>query len=175
MSRREAAFQALERLYPTEPAMIGVSRRIDFNYRRHGVLNLFAAFSVYDGEVFGKVSERKKASDFLEFLKGVYSRWGAPKRTLHIIVDSYGTHTSQLVTDWMAEHPDVVFHFTPSHGSWLNQVELWFSILSRQVLRSGDFRSKEDLAGKLLAFIEDYNKKARPFAWTYEGRPLKIA
>ena len=169
------AIQARERLHQSEPAETGIPERIDFNYKRHGVLNLFAAFSVRDGEVFGKTSERKKAPDFLDFLKDVYSRWSAPSRPLHIIVDNYGTHTSQLVTDWMAVHPDVVFHFTPSHASWLNQVELWFSILSRQVLKRGDFRSKEDLAEKLVAFIEDYNGRAKPFAWTYEGRLLKIA
>jgi transposase len=170
------AIQARERLHPGEPARPGIPERIDFNYKRHGVLNLFAAFSVHDGEVFGKVSERKKkAPDFLEFLKDVYSRWGAPARTLHIIVDNYGTHTSHLVTDWLAAHPDVVFHFTPSHGSWLNQVELWFSILSRQALKRGDFQSKDDLAGKLVEFIKEYNERAKPFAWTYEGRPLMIA
>jgi len=169
------AIQARERLHQNESAETGVPERIDFNYRRHGVLNLFAAFSVEDGEVLGKVSERKKAPDFLEFLKDVYSRWSAPSRTLHIIVDNYGTHTSQLVADWMTAHPDVVFHFTPSHGSWLNQVELWFSILSRQALRRGDFQSKEDLARKLVEFIEEYNRKAKPFAWTYRGRLLKIA
>lgn len=169
------AIQARERLHQSEPAETGITERIDFNYRRHGVLNLFAAFSVRDGEVYGRTSERKKAPDFLEFLKDVYSRWSAPSRTLHIIVDNYGTHTSHLVTDWMDAHQDVVFHFTPSHASWLNQVELWFSILSRQALKRGDFQSKEDLAAKLFEFIEEYNERAKPFAWTYEGRLLKIA
>jgi transposase len=169
------AIQARERLHSSEPAETGILGKMDFNYRRHGVLNLFAAFSVHDGEVLGKVAERKKAPDFLEFLKDVYSRWSSPRKTLHVIVDNYGTHTSHLVTDWMAAHPDVVFHFTPSHGSWLNQVELWFSILSRQALKRGDFQSKEDLARKLVGFIEEYNKTAKPFAWTYEGRLLKIA
>ncbi len=170
------AIQARERLHPSEPAAEG-PERIDFNYKRHGVLNLFAAFSVHDGMVYGKTSERKKAPDFLEFLKEVYSGWSAPTtgRTLHIIVDNYGTHTSHLVTEWLDAHPDVVFHFTPSHASWLNQVELWFSILSRQALRRGDFESKEDLARKLIEFIEEHNRRARPFAWTYEGRLLKIA
>jgi transposase len=169
------AIQARERLHQRESAETGIPERIDFNYKRHGVLNLFAAFSVHDGEVLGKVSERKKAPDFLEFLKDIYSRWSAPSRTLHIIADNYGTHTSHLVAEWLAAHPDVVFHFTPSHGSWLNQVELWFSILSRQALKRGDFQSKEDLAKKLVGFIEDYNQRAKPFAWTYEGRPLMIA
>ena len=107
----------------------------------------------------------------------VYSRWSSPTtgRALHIIVDNYGTHTSRLVTEWLDSHPDVVFHFTPSHASWLNQVELWFSILSRQALQRGDFDSKEDLARKLIEFIEEHNRRARPFAWTYAGRLLKIA
>ena len=139
------------------------------------MLNLFAAFSVHDGKVYGKTSERKKASDFLDFLKDIHSRWSSSTRTLHIIVNNYGTHTSHLVKEWMDAHQDVVSHFTPSHASWLNQVELWFSILSRQVLQRGDFESREDLAEKPIAFIEDCNERARPFAWTYEGRLLKIA
>lgn len=169
------AIQALERLHAPEMMKQGVAERIDFNYRRHGVLNLFAAFNVKDGKVYGKTAERKKAPDFLEFLKDVYSRWGDPsRRTLHIIMDNYGTHTSHLVTEWINAHPDVQFHFTPSHASWLNQVELWFSILYRRALQRGDFKSKEDLATKLIQFIEEYNKEARPFAWTYKGRPLSI-
>ena len=169
------AIQARERLHPSETMQQGRAERIDFNYKRHGVLNLFAAFNVKDGKVYGKTAERKKAPDFLEFLKDVYSRWGNPRRrALHIVMDNYGTHTSHLVTEWIDAHPDVEFHFTPSHGSWLNQIELWFSILYRRALQRGDFASKEDLASKLVEFIEEYNKEAKPFAWTYRGRPLTI-
>ncbi len=169
------AIQARERLHAPEMMRPGVAERIDFNYRRHGVLNLFAAFNVKDGKVYGRTAERKKAPDFLEFLKDVYSRWGDPsRRTLHIIMDNYGTHTSHLVGEWIDAHPDVEFHFTPSHASWLNQIELWFSILYRKALQRGDFKSKEDLGTKLIQFIEEYNKEARPFAWTYKGRPLTI-
>ncbi len=167
------AIQARERLHASE-RLDGIEK-MDFNYRRHGVLNLFAAFKVDDGKVYGKTSEKKKAPDFLEFLKEVYSRWSSPTRELHIIMDNYGTHTSQLVKEWLDAHPDINLHFTPTHASWLNQIELWFSILYRQALQRGDFKSKEDLASKLIEFIEDYNGRAKPFAWTYKGRPLTIS
>lgn len=169
------AIQALERLHALEMVSQGKPERIDFHYRRHGVLNLFAAFNVSDGKVYGKTAERKKAPDFLEFLKNIYTRWSDPsRRILHIVIDNYGTHSSHLVTEWIDAHPDVKLHFTPSHASWLNQIELWFSILYRRALQRGDFKSKEDLATRLIEFIEDYNEEAKPFAWTYKGRPLRI-
>lgn len=167
------AIQARERRHASE--RVNGVEKTDFNYIRHGVLNLFAAFKVDDGKVFGKTSERKKAPDFLEFLKEVYSRWSSPTRELHLILDNYGTHTSELVTEWLEAHPDIKLHFTPTHASWLNQIELWFSILYRQALQRGDFKSKEDLAHKLIDFIEIYNRKAKPFAWTYKGTPLRVS
>jgi putative transposase len=168
------AIQALERPHASE-LMRNAIRKIDFHYKRHGVLNLFAAFSVNDGKVYGKTSDKRKSPDFLEFLKDVHSRWSSPTRELHIIVDNYGTHTSHLVTEWIKAHPEIKLHFTPTHASWLNQIELWFSILYRQALQRGDFKSKDDLAHKLVEFIEDYNRRARPFAWTYKARPLTIS
>jgi putative transposase len=169
------AIQALERLHAPEMMRQGKPEKIDFHYRRHGVLNLFAAFNVSDGKVYGKTAERKKAPDFLEFLKNIYTRWSDPsRRTLHIVIDNYGTHTSHLVTEWIDTHTDVKLHFTPSHASWLNQIELWFSILYRRALQRSDFKSKEDLAARLIKFIEHYNEEAKPFAWTYKGRPLRI-
>jgi transposase len=159
------AIQARERLHTSERVK-GVEK-IAFHYKRHGVLNLFAAFKVDDGKVFGKTSQRKKAPDFLEFLKDVYSQWISPTRELHIIPDNYGTHTSQLVDQWLEAHPDIKLHFTPTHASWLNQIELWFSILYRQAVQRGDFKSQDDLAHKLIEFIEIYNRKAKPFAFQY--------
>lgn len=168
------AIQALERRHQSKEMRSGKPQKRDFNYVRHGVLNLFAAFNVLDGKVYGKTAETKKAPDFLAFMKDVYSRWSSPTRELHFIMDNYGTHTSEIVTDWVKEHPDVQLHFTPTHASWLNQIELWFSILYRQALARGDFKSKDDLAGKLISFIEQYNIRAKPFAWTYKGTPLRI-
>jgi putative transposase len=168
------AIQALERIHHSDAMKQARPQRVDFYYKRHGVLNLFAAFSVKDGLVYGKPSEKKKAPDFLEFLKDVYSRWNSPTRELHIILDNYGTHTSHLVTEWIIAHHDVKFHYTPTHASWLNQIELWFSILYRQALKRGDFNSKKDLEHKLIQFIEEYNRRAKPFAWTYKGKPLMI-
>jgi len=166
--------QALERPHPFEAMEPGKPQRMDFYYKRHGILNLFAAFRVHDGKVYGKTAPKKKAPDFLEFLKDVYARWSSPTRELHIIMDNYGTHTSDIVKEWIEAHKDVHIHFTPTHASWLNQIELWFSILYRQALQRGDFKSQDDLAKKLIGFIEEYNKHAKPFAWTYKGRPLTI-
>jgi transposase len=89
-------------------------------------------------------------------------------------VDNLATHKHENVRKWMARHRRVHLHFTPTHASWLNQIELWFSILGRRLLKRGIFKSTEDLARQLIGFIEDYNKTAKPFAWTYAGKPLCI-
>ena len=89
-------------------------------------------------------------------------------------MDNFSAHKTHEVTRWAEEHSSVHFHYTPTHASWLNQIELWFSILSRQLLSKQDFESVPDLTRQLLAFIEEYDKNAKPFAWTYKGEPLKI-
>ena len=94
---------------------------------------------------------------------------------LHCIVDNLKTHSTELVDTFLAQHPHVHLHFTPTHASWLNQVELFLSILQRRLLRYGEFNSVDDLADRIIAFIKDYNRRAAPFRWTYDGRPLKVA
>ena len=94
---------------------------------------------------------------------------------LHCIVDNLKTHDTDLVHDFLVEHPHVHLHFTPTHASWLNQVELFFSILERRLLRRGEFGSVDHLAERVIAFIKDYNRRAAPFRWTYDGRPLRAA
>jgi len=169
------AIQALERLHPPQAVKLGTPERTDFNYRRHGIINLFAALRVHDGKIYGKTTERKKAPDFLAFLNEVYVRWASPGRQLHLIMDNYGTHTAIIVKEWLSSLQDVQVHFTPTHASWLNQIELWFSIIHRRTIQRGDFKSQDDLARKLILFIEQYNKDAKPFAWTYKGKPLKVS
>ena len=94
---------------------------------------------------------------------------------VHVVVDNSSTHTHPNVKAWLAKHKRVHLHFTPTSSSWLNQVDLFFSILERRLLRHGEFSSVDDLAARIIAFINDYNRRARPFRWTYDGRPLEVA
>lgn len=156
-----------------ESMKIGKPEHYDHQYKRNGTIDLFAAFRVNDGKVIGRMEEKHRAIEFLHFIKIVYRKWGQRKKELHIILDNFGTHEVDEVQDWLGTHSNVHFHFTPTHASWLNQIELWFSILERQTLKRGSFNSKKEVGKKILGFIKSYNKKAKPFAWCY-GQPLKI-
>jgi transposase len=120
------------------------------------------------------LAPRHTGIEFLLFLKRVYEKWGKNKKTLHIIIDNFGTHDVDEVQEWLSKHRNVHFHFTPTHASWLNQVELWSGIIQRQLISRGSFESKKDLSRKILGFIEEYNKTVKAFMWTYGGEPLKI-
>lgn len=157
---------------PDKPMRPGTPQRRDPHYERKGTQNLFAALVVHSGEVVGEVKDRKRSKEFVEFLDGLYT--ALPAKEVHIIVDNLSTHKTQGVEDWLAEHPRAHLHFTPTHASWLNQVELWFSILERKVLKRGFFGSRKEQAEAMVRFIERYNEDARPFQWTYTGDPLKI-
>lgn len=165
---------ARSRVHPTTPASPGTPVRRDYGYRRHGTQVLFAGLNVHSGEVAGWVTDSTRSENFVEFLADLAAL--TPTRLeLHCIVDNLATHSTPLVQEFLAEHPQVHLHFTPTHASWLNQVELFFSILERRMLRNGEFTSKDELAGRIIEFINAYNRKAQPFRWTYDGRPLKIA
>jgi len=151
----------------------GQTERREFGYKRHGVLALYAALKVHEGQIIGKTEKRHTHTEFLSFVKDVYKKWGK-KKELHFVIDNFSAHKHKDVKHWLENHKRVKFHFTPTHASWLNQIELWFSILSRQLLSKKDFKSVKDLTKQVLKFIEEYNKKAKPFAWTYQGKPLKI-
>lgn len=159
---------------PMKPMKPGRVEKREFGYKRHGTVALYAAFKVHEGKVFGKTEERHTHVKFLGFVKEVYARWGRRGKDLHFVLDNFATHKVEAVTEWVKNHPSVHLHFTPTHASWLNQIELWFSILSRQMLSKRSFKSRTDLAEQLLAFIQEYNKTCKPFAWTYKGKPLKI-
>ncbi len=131
-------------------------------YKRHGVLNLFAALTVATGVVKTQTTNQKKRSDFQAFLDTVVEGIGLDQE-IHIILDNYGTHKRN--EDWLARHPNVFFHFTPTSASWLNQVEIWFGILSRKALKNGSFESIECLRKKIEEFIEVYHQGAKPFVW----------
>jgi len=171
----KTGIQAKSRVNPTLPAVPGIPTRREFEYRRHGTVVLFAALDVQQGNVEGWVSDSSKSDNFVEFLAQLVKV--TPKRlTLHCIVDNLATHKTEQVAKFLTKHQGrVVLHFTPTHASWLNQIELFFSILQRRMLKNSEVTSKGELATKIIAFIEAYNRRTAPFAWTYDGRPLKIA
>jgi transposase len=170
----KSQIQARSRVNPTKPAVPGAPVRRDYGYRRHGTQVLFAGLNVHTGQVAGWVTDSTRSENFVEFLSDLVAL--TPRQLeLHCIVDNLKTHSTELVATFLAEHQRVHLHYTPTHASWLNQVELFFSILQRRLLRHGEFASTDELAARIIEFINTYNRKARPFRWTYDGRPLKIA
>jgi transposase len=174
--------QALGRKYPNKPMEKGSPEKMEFEYKRHGTVSLIASLSVHFGEVMGKCYDRHTNNEFIDFLEEINHRYGR-KKEIHLIVDNLSVHKHSNVKGWLTRHPNYHIHFTPTHASWLNQIELWFSIYGRKIIKRGvsacalhadRFSSKEDLVAKTLEFIELYNKKAKPFRWTYTGDPLTI-
>ena len=170
--------QAKSRVNPTRPAQprtphrSGRGNRREFEYRRHGTAVLYAGLDVHDGQVTGWVTDSTRADNFIAFLTDLVKATPAGL-DLHCIVDNLSAHGTPAVTEFLDRHPHVFLHRTPTHASWLNQVELFFSILQRRLLRHGEFESVDDLATKIITFINHYNKHAKPFRWTYDGRPLR--
>ena len=169
----KTAIQALDRAQPVLPMGPGRVERQSFEYIRHGTLSLFAAFEITTGRVAGQPSARHTSGEFLRFLDELV---GAYRRTkeIHIILDNHSAHKTPAVAEWRVAHPNVQFHFTPTYSSWLNQVELWFAKISREMIRRGVFTSVPDLAKKLLQYIKLYNKTCRPFHWTYADPTRRI-
>src|SRR3990170_2696556 len=156
--------QALERAQgylrlPTGKAVRGVSHE----YKRHGTTTLFAALDWLSGTVLGKHTTRRRRREFLAFMNEVVA--AHPHQELHVILDNLSTHKPKH-DRWLAMHLNVRFHFTPTHASWLNQIEVWFSILSRQALRAASFASARELREAIDRFIASYNDQAAPFEWT---------
>ena len=167
----KTSIQAREPIRKELPMEPGKPARREFEYRRHGVQALLAALLIHTGEVIGEVYDRNTRVEFLEFLERLEAEIPAGK-DVHAILDNLQVHKTPEVNAWLDAHPRWTFHFTPTHASWLNQIELFFSILTRRLLRRGTFTSQADLKAQLLAFIDRYNPTARPFAWTYQGKPL---
>jgi transposase len=171
----KTGMQAKSRTNPTKPARPGLTERREFEYRRHGTAALFAALDVHSGEVIHDTKARNRSEDFIEFLELLDSHTPA-ELTLHLVLDNGASHVSKQTKTWLAAHTDrFVVHHTPTHASWLNQVELFFSILGRRLLKRGEFKSVDDLVNRISAFITDYNHTAKPFKGTYQGKPLKAA
>jgi transposase len=170
----KTGIQAKERVAPTTPAGRGRAGRYEFEYRRHGTASLLAAMDVHTGEVLGADIARNDSVTFIDFL-AVIDADVAPSLTIHLVMDNGSSHTSKATRAWLADHPRFVAHYTPKHASWVNMVELFFSIITRKVLKRGNFSSRADLVSKLMRYIVSYNDTAKPFAWTYSGQPLKVA
>lgn len=170
----KTGIQAKSRINPTKPAVPGSGRRQEFEYRRNGTAVLFAGLNVHDGQLAGWVTDSSRSTNFVEFLSDLVKL--TPKNLeLHCIVDNLSAHGTEDVEKFLDKHTHVFLHNTPTHASWLNQVELFFSIMQRRLIRYGEFDSLDDLADRIIDFINAYNQQARPFRWTYDGRPLRVA
>jgi transposase len=164
--------QALGRKAPDKPVCPGTPARREFEYLRHGTKSLLAALAVHEGIVTGQCYDRHTHTEFLDFLQTLDKLYTSGE--LHLIVDNLSVHKHENVQRWLESHPRIKFHFTPTHASWLNQIEIWFSILGRKILKRGIFNSKDELVANILDYIEKYNRTARPFRWTYTGDPLTV-
>lgn len=195
--------QALERKHPGLPMAPGKVERREFEYIRHGTLSFILSRDVVTGQVVAPYAgPTRREDDFLAHVQAVVATDPTATRW-HFVIDNLNTHQSASLVRWVAAESDlaidlgekgksgilhtrqsraafladpthrIVFHFTPKHCSWLNQIEIWLSILVRKLLKRGSFRSLDELKTKVLAFIEYYNRTmAKPFKWTYQGKPL---
>jgi transposase len=170
----KTAIQALDRLDPVLPLSPGRAERHGFEYYRHGTLSLYAALDTRTGEVVGQTAARHTSAEFVRFLSTVVMTQPR-KRAIHIILDNLSAHKTKQVDVFLAVNPQVQLHFTPTYASWLNQVELWFSKIERDVIARGIFSSTRDLARKLRRYIHRCNRHAKPFRWTYADPSRRIA
>jgi transposase len=170
----KTAIAARSRKHPTQPPGPGRPERVEFEYRRHGTASIVAALDVHSGNVVATDVPRNTAAHFIGFLATI-DRDVASGLDIHLILDNGSSHVAKATKAWLAAHPRFHVHHTPKHASWLNQVELVFSILTRRLLRRGEFASRDELVAKIMAWIAEYDRTAKPFAWTYDGKPLKVA
>ena len=162
----KTAIQALDRRDPVLPLSPGRAERHGFEYVRHGTLSLYAALEVGTGHVEGRTAARHTSREFVAFLDHVVGT--QPRRQeIHLIADNLSAHKTTAVHAWLAAHPRVTLHYTPTYSSWLNQVELWFAKIERDCIARGIFTSTADLRRKLMQYIRGHNKTCRPFHWAY--------
>jgi transposase len=169
----KTAIQALDRLDPVLPLSPGRLERHGFEYRRNGTLSLYAALDVKTGKVQGKTAERHTSAEFVNFLEQIVSACQSGQE-IHIILDNLSAHKTAKVEEFLEQNSNVKLHFTPTYSSWLNQVEIWFSRLEREVIARGIFTSVKDLSRKLMRYIRAYSKTAQPFKWKYSDVRRRI-
>ena len=194
--------QALERISPDLPMKVGKVQSIEFEYERHGTQTLLGGFNIATGAIQGLVQETRTELDFVELIKYLIEQ-NPDASVYHFVADQLNTHKSEglvrFVSSFCEETQDlgvkgksgilksmqtredylsagnrrIVFHYTPKHASWMNQIEIWFGILMRKVIKRGNFLSQADLKKKILEFMDYFNKTmAKPFKWTYQGKVL---
>ena len=157
--------QALDRTQPLLPMGIGYVQGVTHDYVRHGTTTLFAAMDIATGQVLTRCRARHRHQEYLDFLKQVDAN--VPKDLdIHLVVDNYATHKHHTVKRWLAARPRYHVHYTPTYASWLNQVEIWFHLITQKAIRRGTFRSVRDLISKINQFVQNHNKDTRPFIWT---------
>jgi putative transposase len=166
----KTSIQALDRTQPLLQMKPHLIERRSHEYKRNGTASLMAALEVHQGTILGQCIENNNSDTFIKFLKRLLKAY--PDKELHLIVDNGSSHRSKQTQQWIAKQKRIHLHFTPTHGSWLNQIEIWFGILTRKIVRRGIFKSRAELVARIINFIEAYNQQARPFQWTYTGNPL---
>jgi putative transposase len=157
--------QALDRTQPLLPMGLGYVEGVTHDYVRHGTTTLFAALDIATGQVLTCCKNRHRHQEYLQFLKQVDANV-PPDLRIHLVVDNYATHKHPSVKRWLATHPRFQVHYTPTYSSWLNQVEIWFNIITQRAIRRGTFRSVKALIANIEQYVSQYNRDSRPFAWT---------
>lgn len=160
----KTAVQALERSQPLLPLQPGQPERRSHDYFRHGSLDLFAALNVATGEVIGRMRARHRSVEFVEFLDTIEQETPSGL-AVHVVLDNLSTHKTPRVRRWLQRHPRFHLHFTPTHASWINQVERWFAGLTDRQLRRSSHRSKHELRRAIEAYIDSCNANPKPFVW----------
>jgi transposase len=169
----KTAIQALDRLDPVLPLSPGRLERHGFEYYRHGTLSLYAALNTRTGKVIGKTTTRHTSEEFVAFLEQVVA--SQPKgKEIHVIADNLSAHKTQRVAAFLEDRSNVHLHYTPTYSSWLNQVEIWFARIERDVIARGVFTSKADLKRKLMRYITKHNESAKPIKWSYTNTAHRI-
>ena len=161
--------QALDRFQPELPLRPDNPKRLTATYKRHGTVSLIAALSVHDGQITADTMDKNNSQNFLRFLKKIYRKY--PHKHLHVIADILNIHKHKDVMEWIESKQRMTIYFTPTYSSWLNQIEIWLNILSKDVLKGAVWHSKKQLADQIIQYVDTYNKeRAKPFEWTYDGK-----
>ncbi len=161
----KSQIQALDRTQPILPLGLGYVEGVTHDYVRHGTTTLFAALDIASGQVLAQCKRRHRHQEFLQFLR--YIEASVPQALdVHLIVDNYSTHKHAKVRRWLAARPRFHVHYTPTYASWLNQVEIWFNIITQRAIRRGTFRTVGDLVARIDDFVHHYNRRSHPFVWT---------
>jgi transposase len=165
----KTGIQAKHRKFPGRPARPGRLARREFEYVRNGTVSIVAALHVATGQVITGPIARNDSVTFTGFLHRL-DQCTDPRLNIHLVMDNGSSHTSRATRAWIAAHPRITVIYTPKHASWLDMAELWFSVLTRSLLRRGEFASRADLAAKITSFTIRYNRTAKPWTWTYDAR-----